>query len=592
MPERVGEGLRALVVDDEEVVRSVVVEVPEGMGFLATPAESLTAGRQKLAVARYDLLIIDKNLPDGSGLSMAHEVAERSLDAQAVTIRGYATLSSAVEALQTGVADFVVKPFDLADFRARLQRVIESLKLRRAYRTLFKELQEKNVLLEGLATRDPLTGLDNHASFQESVRREIERGRRYGARFAVGLASIDRFRDINASLCFPGGDALLRSLGGFLLRSGRAADLPAYLAGGDVLARFGGDTFAILLPQTDRTGAATRAEHFRRTLEQTELGSGLPRITVSVGVAAFPEHAQDAAGLIAAAATSLDADKQAGRNRLMCWSRELSAGGRLDSAQVRHEADKLVALQRSIRERSFQSVYQPIVDLVAGTEVAWEALTRPMDPAFTSILDLLGTAERSGQVPTLGRVLREIQIATIHELPPDKLLFLNVHPFEFLEQGGIEAEPALQPWTKRIVLELTEAAELSNFARARERVAALRAAGFRIAVDDLGSGYSSLNHLALLEPDFVKVDMAMIRGIEEGSRAARLIKHILEYCRGEGMRAVCEGIETREELRVVAALGVSLVQGYLLARPGPAFPKATRELELNPAPPTGLKRRG
>src|SRR5205085_1352084 len=116
MPERVGEGLRALVVDDEEVVRSVVVEVLEGMGFLATPAESLTAGRQKLAVDRYDLLIIDKNLPDGSGLSMAHEVAERSLDAQVVIISGYATLSSAVEALQTGVADFVVKPFDLADF--------------------------------------------------------------------------------------------------------------------------------------------------------------------------------------------------------------------------------------------------------------------------------------------------------------------------------------------------------------------------------------------------------------------------------------------------------------------------------------------
>src|SRR2546430_12278019 len=178
MPERVGEGLRALVVDDEEVVRSVVVEVLEGMGFLATPAESLTAGRQKLAVDRYDLLIIDKNLPDGSGLSMAHEVAERSLDAQVVIISGYATLSSAVEALQTGVADFVVKPFDLADFRARLQRVIESLKLRRAHRTLFKELQEKKAILEGVAPRGPLTGLRKHAPLPESARRGVRRGRR------------------------------------------------------------------------------------------------------------------------------------------------------------------------------------------------------------------------------------------------------------------------------------------------------------------------------------------------------------------------------------------------------------------------------
>src|SRR5712664_296415 len=260
MPEGVGEGMRALVVDDEEVVRSVVLEVLEGMGFVARPAESLADARKKVTGEPWDLLIIDKNLPDGSGLTLVREAGEGSLDAQIVVMSGYATLSSAVEALQ-----------------------------------------EKNGILEGLATRDPLTGLDNHASFQESVRKEIERGRRYGAPCALVLASIDRFRDINASLGFSGGDALLRALGGFLIAGGRALDVPAYLAGGDVLARFGGDMFVILLPETDRTSAATRAEHLRRTLEQAQLGPGLPRITVSLGVAAFPEHAQDADALIAAA---------------------------------------------------------------------------------------------------------------------------------------------------------------------------------------------------------------------------------------------------------------------------------------------------
>ena len=122
------------------------------------------------------------------------------------------------------------------------------------------------------------------------------------------------------------------------------------------------------------------------------------------------------------------------------------------------------------------------------------------------------------------------------------------------------------------MLELTEAAAITDFEHARSRVAALHSAGFRIAVDDLGSGYSSLNSLALLEPDFVKLDMAMVRGIEGGQRAARLIKHILEYCRGEGMRVVCEGIETTQELRVVRDIGVELAQGFLFARPGPAFP--------------------
>jgi diguanylate cyclase (GGDEF)-like protein len=565
MSEAVGEGLRALVVDDEEVVRSVVLEVLEGMGFTVGPADSLGEARKQLAAAAWDLLVVDKNLPDGSGLALVHELGARDVDAQILVMSGYATISSAVEALQAGVADYVVKPFDLADFRARLQRAVEGLKLRRANRRLLSELREKNVILEGLATRDPLTGLDNHASFQQSVRKEIARGQRYGAPCALVLASIDRFRDVNASHGFSGGDALLGALGAFLIQGGRVTD---------VLARFGGDTFAVLLPETDRTGAATRADDLRRTMAEAELGTGLPRITVSLGVSAFPEDARDAESLIAAAAISLDAAKEAGRNRLICWSRGLSVGGRLDTKNVRHEVDKLAALERSMRERAFRPVYQPIVDLAARDELAWEALARPIDPAFASILDVLATAERGGQVPALGRVLREIQIAPIRELPADKLLFLNVHPFEFLAEGGIEAEPALQPWAKRIVLELTEAGQVSNFAHARERVAALRRVGFRIAVDDLGSGYSSLNSVALLEPDFVKLDMAMVRGIEEGGRAARLIQHILEYCRGEKMRAICEGIETEEELRVVREIGVSLVQGFLLGRPGPAFPRA------------------
>ena len=571
MTEQVGSGLRALVIEDEEVVRAVVVEVLEGMGFVVAAAVSLGDARAKLTQAQTDLLVVDKNLPDGSGLLLARELSEKDVDAQVVVMSAYATLSSAVEALQAGVADYVLKPFDLADLRARLHRATEALKLRRANRRLLGELREKNALLEGLATRDPLTGLDNHASFQESVRREIARARRHGLSCALLLASIDRFRDINASLGFAGGDALLRALGAFLLRSGRASDVPAYLGSG-VMARFAGDTFALLLPETDRTGGAIRGEHLRRALSQAVVGPGLPAITASVGLAAFPEHAQTPEALIAAASIALDAAKQAGRNRIICWSPELASGGRLDAGQVRHEADRLAALGRSIREAAFQPVYQPIVDLGRRVAIAWEALARPTDPVFGSILDVLSVAERSGQISELGRVLRGLQVARLGEMPESGLLFLNVHPLEFLVDGSIESDPVLRPWASRIVLELTEAAAITDFEHARSRVAALHSAGFRIAVDDLGSGYSSLNSLALLEPDFVKLDMAMVRGIEGGQRAARLIKHILEYCRGEAMRVVCEGIETTQELRVVRDIGVELAQGFLFARPGPAFP--------------------
>jgi len=103
--ERAGAGLRALVVDDEEVIRSVVIEVLEGMGFTAAPATGLADARKRLAESAYDLLVVDKNLPDGTGLALVKELAERDVDAQMVVMSGYATLSSAVEALQAGVAD-------------------------------------------------------------------------------------------------------------------------------------------------------------------------------------------------------------------------------------------------------------------------------------------------------------------------------------------------------------------------------------------------------------------------------------------------------------------------------------------------------
>src|SRR5258708_6781813 len=126
MSAAVGEGLRALGVDDEEVVRSVVLEVLEGMGFAVGPADSLGEARKQLAAAAWDLLVVDKNLPDGSGLALVHELGARDVDAQILVMSGYATISSAVEALRAGVAVFVVMTFAFADFLARLQLDIEA----------------------------------------------------------------------------------------------------------------------------------------------------------------------------------------------------------------------------------------------------------------------------------------------------------------------------------------------------------------------------------------------------------------------------------------------------------------------------------
>ena len=119
---------------------------------------------------------------------------------------------------------------------------------------------------------------------------------------------------------------------------------------------------------------------------------------------------------------------------------------------------------------------------------------------------------------------------------------------------------------------MTESAAIRDSKRLSKVMEGLRSHGYRIALDDLGSGYSGLNSLAVLKPDFVKLDMSLIRRIQADSSAARLIKHILEFAHGEGMQVIAEGVESAEEVQVVRDLDCRLAQGYFFSRPGPAFP--------------------
>jgi len=229
------------------------------------------------------------------------------------------------------------------------------------------------------------------------------------------------------------------------------------------------------------------------------------------------------------------------------------------------------ALGRALSQGSFSFVYQPIVHVRDDSLFAYEALCRPTDGSFRHVGELLETAVRTGRIRELGRVLRRLVVEPLGQLPSECALFVNLHPQDLGEDHPLEAESHLVPWASRIVLEVTETEAIRDYERARARIRSLREAGFRVALDDLGSGYSSLNLLAELEPDFVKLDMQLVRGVEKGGRTARLVQHLIEFCRGEGFMTVAEGIETESELRAVSELGVDLVQGYLLARPSPPF---------------------
>jgi EAL domain-containing protein (putative c-di-GMP-specific phosphodiesterase class I) len=219
--------------------------------------------------------------------------------------------------------------------------------------------------------------------------------------------------------------------------------------------------------------------------------------------------------------------------------------------------------------------FQPIVCPSTRSVFGYEALLRTDDPELRGPAEMLDAAERIGALDTLGRRVREYAAKHVREANTDKLLFVNLHPRDLLDPELGNPRSSLAQIADRVVLEITERASLGGIADLKPRVAALRALGFRIAVDDLGAGYAGLASFAVLEPEIVKLDMTLTRDVNQSPVKQKLIASMAALCREMGMTIVVEGVETVAERDTLVELGCDLFQGYLFARPARAFPEPT-----------------
>lgn len=216
--------------------------------------------------------------------------------------------------------------------------------------------------------------------------------------------------------------------------------------------------------------------------------------------------------------------------------------------------------------------FQPIVSWTTKSVIAYEALVRNEEPTLRAPPDLFEAAERLGRLRELGRIIRDRVAQTLVDIPIEAEVFVNVHALELDDDSLLDPASPLSAFAKRVVLEITERAPLDKIKDANARVAQLRHMGYRIAVDDLGAGYAGLTSFAHLEPEVVKVDMSLIRGLDQSPTKQKLLRSIVGLCRDLEIRMIAEGIETVEERDTLVRLGGDLCQGYLFARPGRAFP--------------------
>ncbi|MBW8832830.1 MAG: EAL domain-containing protein [Burkholderiales bacterium] len=220
---------------------------------------------------------------------------------------------------------------------------------------------------------------------------------------------------------------------------------------------------------------------------------------------------------------------------------------------------------------SLWMAYQPIVAWPQRTVFAVEALLRCAEPTLPHPGAIIEAAQRLGRLHELGRAVRD-RVASVVEAAPCELVFVNLHTQDLLDETLYARESPLTQVALRVVLEITERATLDEVKDASCRMAELRKIGFRIAVDDLGAGYAGLASFAQIEPEIVKFDVSLVRGLDQSPTKTSLIRSMTTLFKQMGVQVIAEGVETVAERDALEQTGCDLLQGFLFARPGPPFP--------------------
>ncbi|MBU5612712.1 diguanylate cyclase [Geomonas azotofigens] len=309
-----------LVVDDEETLRSVVSQVLSADGFTVSEAASGEEALEAFRAGSHQLVITDIRMGGMSGIELLNEIKSHNPDTQVVIMTSHASLDSALTALRAGAYDYLVKPFESLDLisavagraaeKARL--VAQNRKLLEQLTKANRELQEANQALKEVAVRDGLTSLYNHRYFQEAFAQEVARSKRFDKRCSLIFFDVDNFKHYNDTHGHPEGDRLLKGLAQIVMSHSRACD---------VAARYGGEEFVLLLPETGKEGAVKAAEEMRARVAAHPFAGResqpLGRVTVSVGVASFPEDGGEAQALLERADQYLYQAKNSGKNRVV-----------------------------------------------------------------------------------------------------------------------------------------------------------------------------------------------------------------------------------------------------------------------------------
>jgi predicted signal transduction protein with EAL and GGDEF domain len=568
-----GEATKILVADDDALTRRLLQKTLKQAGFeVVVVDDGGMALECLLSKVAPRLALLDWLMPGLNGLEVCREIRRHTENPYIymILLTSRTSKEDVVKGLEAGADDYLTKPFDLEELKARLRCGQRILKL------------EDQLTYDAL--HDPLTHLPNRTYFLERLALCVSWGLQHPEyKFAVLSVDMDRFKIVNDSLGNPAGDWLLvqiaeRLLGSIrgddaMIRSAEAGGLTGARDEGGMLARLGGDKFTILLDNIrDASEGVGVAERIQRNIQTPFLIDKQKVFTsASIGIAFSGTGYSAAEDMLGDANTAMSRAKSQGKARF-----EMCDPAMHDTATGRFRLEN--DLRRATEREEFCLHYQPIVSLADRRIVGFEALVRWQRPehGLTMPAGFIPVAEETGLILWIGNwVLME----ACRQLQAWNRRFPSVPPFTVAV--NISAKQFAQPdlvshvaQTLRVSglapqslkLELTESITMGHEQRTTRILGELKALGVRLCIDDFGTGYSSLSYLRRFSLDILKIDRSFVCDMLINSESREIVKTILSLGSNLSLEVVAEGVETAEQMNLLQSLGCAYGQGYFFSR--------------------------
>src|SRR5690554_1584964 len=576
--------MKLLLIDDDELDRQAIIRTfkKNEWDIQVVQASSAGEGLSCFNAEVFDAVLLDYRLPDIDGLDVLKLLTTHPTHHSAIIILTGAEDNENLErlCLEAGAQDVlfkseiahkhVTRAITHARTRYSLERQLQEShqQLQESHQQLqesLQQLKESHQRLRILAENDSLTGLTNRYFFDESLRAAIPRAERTEQKLALLFLDLDEFKVINDSLGHTLGDQILTEVARRLLKVIRT---------GDIVCRLGGDEFAVLSHDFESQDAIVLLA--KRILDELSrafvVNGGDYIISASIGIATYPEAADNASDMLRSADLAMYRAKRDNRNKFHFFSQALQ-----------EQIQQRVRLEKEPREQiptnNFILYYQPIVDAqtfkIVGAEglVRWNHATRGILPPseFITLAEEVGlikdidTRSRRAACQQMAKWRKsnvvdgkfKLKFNICSQLLNDENLHLDIK--RDIDASGIPGSC--------IGLEITESVMIENFLSTASLLKNIQDYGVDISVDDFGTGYSSMAYLKALPARTLKIDRVFVQGIPENLADCRILHAMIEFARRLDLTTIVEGVETPEQAKLCRDYGADFLQGYLISKP-------------------------